>query len=100
MDEKALGAAAIVGMAIWEIAKTYNNNAPSLSSLRNAPFDTASRQQLLDADMMVGGLAFLAGVTGSWLAKSWIPLLVVVAAFAWMCCYHHMVLKGPTCNDL
>lgn len=95
-DGAMLGAAAIVGFAVWELQQSYCTMAPGLSELRTAgPGDCDYRQKILDADMCVGGLALLAGGTASWFAKSWFPLLIVGMAMVWLSYYHRAVLNGP-----
>ena len=96
-----MGAAAITGIAVWELSKAYQRFAPALGDLRKADCDeTDSRQRLLDADMCVGGLAILAGGAASWLSRSWVPLVVIALAMLWVSCYHRAVLNGLTPNQI
>lgn len=91
------GAAAITGFAVWELQRAYCEVAPSLSELRDSSKDaTVWRQRLMDADFYTGGLALLAGVTASWLSKSWIPVAVLGLAMVWISYFHHAVLDGMT----
>lgn len=101
MKDNTIAATALVGFAIWETANAYGQFAPSLASMRDSRGDdTSCRQQLLDCDCLVGGTALLAGLFAAYLSRSWIPLAVVFIAFLWISGYHHLVLKGPTPNDL
>lgn len=101
MKENTVVSVALVGFALWETANAYGQFAPSLSDMREAKgFDVCSRQQLLDCDVMVGGIAFMAGGLASWLSRSWLPLLVTIAGFLWISGYHHLVLRGPTTDEL
>lgn len=101
MDVKTAAAAAIVLVGVWEVAKAYRTQAPSLSDLRESDRDnTASRQQLLDADFTVGGIAFLGAATIGFASKSWAPSMVIVLSFLWMSLYYHLVQKGLTSEQL
>ena len=100
MDDKSLAAAALTAVVVWEVVRCYTSNAPSLSDLRDSAYEVQSRQKLLDADMMVGGVALMAGVAASWLSRSWIPFVLVAGVFAYTSGYHHLVLKGSTPDSL
>lgn len=100
MEGNAVAAAAITGLAVWELCRCYTTTAPPLGELRDSSYRTEHRQKLLDSDMMVGGLAIIAGIAASWLAKSWVPFALTIAAFLWTSCYHHLVLKGATPDAL
>lgn len=90
-------AAALVGLALWELARTYRETAPDLGDLRNGNRDDVEhRQRLLDADITVGGLALLVGATASWLTQSWLPLAIVALGFAWISGLHHLVQGSKT----
>jgi hypothetical protein len=91
------GAVALTGFAVWELFGTYTTLAPSMETLREThKDDTSARQKLRDADMCVGGIALLAGSAASYLSRSWVPLALVTGALAWVSCYHHVALEGPT----
>lgn len=85
-------AAGLIGVAMWEIVKAYGSAAPSLTDLRRAETDDVDhRQRLLDADIMVGGLALIAGAAASWLMRSWVPVVLSALAFVWVSGWHHAV---------
>lgn len=92
-DGALVGAAAIVGFAVWELAQTYCGMVPSMGELRDAKPGSMG-QKLLDTDMCVGGLALIAGGFAAWLSKSIMPLLAVGLAFAWMSYYHRAAHNG------
>lgn len=92
-DGALIGAAAIVGFAVWELAQTYCGMVPNMQELRDATPGSMA-QKLLDTDMCVGGLAAIAGGFASWLSKSWVPLVAVGLAFAWMSYYHRAAHNG------
>lgn len=90
-------AAAVVGVALWEMTRAYQRSAPPLAELRRADRDDVdTRQRLLDADLLVGGLALLAGGTASWLTRSVVPVAIVAAALAWVSGWHHAVMGSIT----
>lgn len=94
-------AAALTGLAVWELARTYHQTAPDLGSLRKAQRDDVEhRQRLLDADLTVGGLALLVGVTAAWISKSWVPLVVVALAFIWISGLSHLVQGSLTPDEI
>lgn len=97
MDRAYGEAVALTGFAVWQLMSAYTDMAPSLGDLRSLDgTSTEPRQQLLDADMCVGGLALAAGLSATWLSKSWVPLALVLGTFAWVSYYHHAALRGPT----
>lgn len=97
----AAAAAGLVGVALWQLAGAYRDAAPSLGELRRADRDCVDhRQRLLDADLMVGGLALLAGSAASWLMRSWVPLAIVATGFAWVSGWHHLVMSSLTPDQI
>lgn len=96
-----VAAAGLVGVALWQLAEAYRETAPGLGELRQADRDDIShRQRLLDADCLVGGLAVLAGGAASWLTRSWVPVLIVVAGYAWVSGFHHLVMGSLTPDEI
>jgi hypothetical protein len=90
-------ALSLAGFGVYELYKCYRDVAPDLDTLRNAPaHDTYTRQGLRDADVMLGGLAVLAGGAASVLSRSPWPLLIVAAGFVWVSGYHHVIAGGAT----
>lgn len=94
---EAAAGAALVALAVWEMARTYQAHAPSLTELRRCDRDDIdARQRLLDADLTVGGLAVLVGGLASWVTGSWVPLVMAVGAFAWISGLSHLVQGSLT----
>jgi hypothetical protein len=50
---------------------------------------------LRDADVLLGGLALIAGATATILARSAVPALVVFAGYVWVAGFHHYVAAAP-----
>lgn len=89
------GLVGLVGFAVWQLHNAYTDMAPDLHALREANGDDVKpRQQLLDTDVCVGGIALLAGVAASWLMRSPVPILLMGLAFVLVSGYHHAVLNG------
>jgi hypothetical protein len=94
-------AAGLVGVALWSLATAYRETAPQLGELRRAERDDVDhRQRLRDADLTVGGLALLAGLSASLLIRSVVPVVIVAAGFAWISGLHHIVLAGLRPDDI
>lgn len=92
-----VAAAGLVMVALWQLREAYSDAAPDLGALRRCDRDDVEhRQRLLDADLITGGLALLAGGTASWLTGSWVPLIIVAAGFAWISGWHHLVQGSLT----
>lgn len=98
---EAAAGAALVALAVWEMARTYQAHAPSLTELRrcdrnDADADADARQRLRDADLTVGGLALLVGGLASWVTASWVPVVMAVGAFVWISGLAHWVQGSLT----
>lgn len=92
-----IAAAGLIGVALWQMSEAYRETAPPLTDLRRSDPDCVDhRQRLLDADILVGGLALIAGTAASWLMRSWVPILLVSAGYAWVAGWHHLVMGSIT----
>jgi hypothetical protein len=91
-------AAAVVGAAGWQLWSAWNTNAPSLADCRAAPPSSADhltvKQRLLDADLTVGSLALIIGVTFAVLSRDMSVLLIMVLIFGTLSLWHHQVLAA------
>jgi len=97
MDFGIEASLAIAGFALWEMYAHYRDTAPKLCDLRDSSGDAVRpRQELLDADLLVGGLTFLAAGAASLLSKSWVPLALGSVGFGLVSLYYHQVLSSRT----
>ena len=88
-------AVAVVGLAAFELWKVWGSNAPSLAAVRAAPpGDDSIRQQLMDADITVGSLAVIIGVTFAILTKDMTALIIMLVMFGTLSFFHHWVLAA------
>jgi hypothetical protein len=88
-------AAAVVGLAAFELWKVWGNTAPTLADVRTvAPGDDTVRQHLMDADITVGSLAIIIGVTLAILMKDATALIIMMIIFGSLSFFHHWVLAA------
>jgi hypothetical protein len=92
---------AIAGFAGFQLLQAWNNNAPSLSTLRACPInDDAELAKLRDADVLVGGTALIIGGTVYILSGDTTSLIVMLALFGSVAFWHHYVLsRAPVGSD-
>lgn len=80
----------------YELAKSYRDMVPDLDELRNTSSDdTVMTTNLRDADVLLGGLALIAGATATMLSRSPVPALVVLAGYVWVAGFHHYIAACP-----
>jgi hypothetical protein len=90
-------AAAVVGLAAFELWKAWGDNAPSLSELRKAePGDIATTQRLMDAKLTVGSLAVIIGVAFLVLTRDVTVLILLLAIFAALAWFHGSTLNSDS----
>lgn len=90
-------AAAVIGVAAFEIVKAWKDAAPSVQECRDAPSDSIyHRQQMLDACTTVGGMALVIGGTMSVLMRRWEPLVIMLIVFGSLALLHYSVLEAPS----
>jgi hypothetical protein len=86
---------AIAGFAGFQLLQAWNNNAPSLATLRAVPSDdSATLAKLRDADILVGGTALIIGTTVYILSKDTTVLKVMTSVFVGIAVWHHYVLRS------
>lgn len=90
-------ATAIVGVAAFQLWQAWNANAPTLADARKAePGDTSVRQQLIDADLLVGGLAVIIGTVLAVMSRDVTALLIMLVVFGSLSLWHHSVLAAES----
>lgn len=90
-------ATAVVGLAAFQLWQAWNSNAPSLAEVRAAePGDVSVRQQLIDADLLVGGLAVIIGTAIAVMTKDATALLIMLIVFGSLSLWHHSVLAADS----
>lgn len=93
-------AAAIVGLAAFELWKAWNENAPSLAEVRAArPDDIPTRQRLMDAEITVGGLAVIIGLSYAALTKDLTVLVILLVVLAALTFFHYWTLDADSVKD-
>lgn len=93
---EVLAATALVGL-IFQSITAYRDACPSLQELRDADSnDPKVLQALIDADITIGIPVLIAGAVAAWVMKSFMPLAVILVAFAATAGYHHSILSDHT----
>lgn len=88
-------AAAIIGLAGFQIVETWNRNAPQLSDIRQAdPDSSVIATQLKDADFLVGGLSLILGTTYAVLTKDKTALIVMLGIWGSVSLWSHLVFNA------
>lgn len=88
-------ASAVVGIAAFQLWQAWNANAPSLAEAREAPpGDTSVKQKLIDADLLVGGLAVIIGTVISVMTRDITALIIMLVVFGSVSLWHHSVLAA------
>jgi hypothetical protein len=92
--------ASVVGLATFELWKVWNDSAPSISECRKSNRnDLEIRQQLYDADMVVGTLAVIIGTAFAVISKNMTVLILLVVMFGALSFLHHFLMnEQPVTN--
>lgn len=94
-------ATGVTGFAVVQLFAMYRETAPKLTDVRYAPEgDHTARQMVLDADILVGGLSILVGVSAAVLSRSWLPALLMFAGFTLISLYYHAVCNSPSPTEV
>ena len=81
------------------VTDMYVNFDPSLADLRAMnPGDIQGRQELLDKDILIGVTVGAAGAYASVMTKSWLPIIGLMAVFAFNAYWHHDVLNSSNAH--
>ena len=82
-------------LVLFELWKAYENNAPTLSELRDAPAnDLAMRQKMLDADLGIGVIAIGVGIIFSLKTNDPLILLSIIVVLGGLSWWRHEVLEA------
>lgn len=88
-------AISVISVSGFQLLQAWNNNAPSLATIRSAHRDDPTvRQQLYDADFMVGGIALILGISFAILTHDNTALIVMLLIFGVVSLWHHSVLNA------
>jgi hypothetical protein len=80
---------------MMQIVSLFEATAPSLQDLRSEPEgSTKGRQELMDADIVVGGIVALVAVAATYATASVLPVIMFGGAFAIVSLWHHLVLNS------
>lgn len=90
-------ATGIVGLAAFQLWSAWNSSAPSLADAREAaPGDVSVKQKLMDADILVGGLAVIVGGVLAVMTHDVTALILMLVVFGALSVWHHMVLAAES----
>lgn len=97
---EASAAAAVIGLAGFQLLETWNANAPSLSDMRQADHsDNVTKTQLKDADFLVGGMALILGTTYAVLTKDGTALIVMLSIYGSVSLWWHAVARAEPATN-
>lgn len=101
MNRLEIGAAtALVGAGIFQIHDAYTQHAGPLCEVRNAAVGSKETlQKLVDADVLSGGIALLAGGGLALATGKVYPLVLAVVAFGLVAWYYHAALNSHPVRD-
>lgn len=86
----------VFGLGMLQIVSLYENTAPTLQEVRSMQQgDVVGRQQLLDANLIVGSVTLLVSITASYATGSWLPFLMFFGAFVMVAGWRQLVLYSP-----
>lgn len=89
-------AVAVAGVAIFSIAELWQRTAPSLSDLRGDQSGSlGSKQRLVDADVVVGIVAVLAGTFIAIVTRDATAMVLILITFGALSLYYHATLAAP-----
>jgi hypothetical protein len=98
--ESGAAAAAIVGLATFQIWSAWKDSAPSLAELRSATNsqseveNTAMRQKLSDAVLTVGSLALIVGIAMGVFTKRIDTLILLGCTLGILAVWYYSILAS------
>ena len=85
----------VIGAAAFSLWEAWGRNAPSLSEVRGAdPGDIAIRQRMLDANITVGSMAVIIGVSFAVLTRDVTALVIMLVVFGSVSFLHSWMLAA------
>lgn len=92
--QTALGVS-LLALGVIQVSEFYQHVAPSLQDVRAMePGDDVGRQQLLDADIIVGTTVTVAAIAACLLTDSYIPFVALFGAFVVHSGWRHLILAS------
>ena len=89
-------AIAVAGVTVFSLAELWQRTAPSLSDLRgHMPGSIDAKQRLVDADVVVGMVAVLAGAFIAIVTRDVTALILILVTFGALSLYYHATLAAP-----
>lgn len=92
----------LLGFGALNVISLYTGTAPKLRDIRGRDSTEdadVGRQQLLDADIIVGGAAALIAIASSAVLKSVWPMVFLLGGFVLVSGWYHLVLNSPSVKD-
>jgi hypothetical protein len=90
-------AVSVVGLAAFQLWQSWRDVAPSFAELRQAPHDDYdTKQRLFDADLSVGSLALVIGVTLAVLSHDFTALVLMLVIFGMLSLWSHQIMAAPS----
>ena len=87
--------AATLGYSTVEVIKLWMDAAPPLADIRSTPADNpAMMQRMMDANYLGAGVSLMLGGTVSYLARSWVPIMLSLGMLAFISYWYRMVLRS------
>lgn len=85
----------VLGLGMLQIVSLYQQTAPSLQELRAAPVgDDSARQQLMDANIIVGATVAVVTIMSAYFTGSVWPIVFFGGGLAMVALWHNLVLYG------
>lgn len=93
--EQPVGASFILGFAGIGIITSWLTAAPKLNDLRESESGNQEiTRELLDADILIGGVALILGISFTIMTHDLSALIVMLLTFGYMSAWYHLTLHG------
>jgi hypothetical protein len=101
MTGSQIAVAVVTPIAVFEIWKNYERNAPTLAELRNAnPKDFDLRQKLKDANMTIGTGAIIVGGVFAYQTKDPSMLIIILTILFVLSFWRYAILNAPNSETI